>query len=50
MNFYEVARLSGDSFLMKDGTTLPIARRICKDALAQYSEFQFRTLSREVDL
>ena len=50
LNFYEVARLSGDSFLMKDGTTLPIARRICKDAQAQYSEFQFRTLSREVDL
>lgn len=50
INFYEVAKITDDTFIMKNGAALPIARRKVKDAKTFYKNFQFRTLSREVDL
>lgn len=49
LNFYEVERLGDDSFVMKNGMIMPIARRSLKDARAKYSSFQFTVLSREVN-
>lgn len=50
LNFYEVERLTDDSFIMKNGMSLPIARRAVKDARSKYSSFQFAALSREVNI
>lgn len=49
LNFYEVGRISDGTFLMKDGTSLPIARRNKKEALANYDDFKFRVLRMEVE-
>ena len=50
INFYEVAKLTANSFLMKDGKDQPITRRNYKEAKELYARFQFRTLTKEVDL
>lgn len=49
INFYEVAKITEDTFIMKEGSALPIARRKVKEAKALYKTFQFETLSREVE-
>ncbi len=49
INLYMVKRVTPDSFVMKDGSTVPIARRRYKEAKEAYTHFRFHKLSEEVD-
>lgn len=50
INLHEVAKITENTFIMKSGAVLPIARRKSKEARSLYKDFQFKTLSREVEL
>ena len=47
-NLYEVERIEGSDFLMKDGNWLPISRRKFKDIQKIYDEFLFRKMRKEM--
>lgn len=49
INFYEVDKLDGDSFVMTDGTILPISRRKVKDVLSAYTKFRFQKMHGDVE-
>lgn len=44
INFYEVSAQKDDTFVMSDGSYLPISRRKAKDVINAYSSFRFRQL------
>lgn len=44
VNFYEVAAQGADTFLMSDGSPIPISRRKAKEATEVYSSFRFEQL------
>ena len=46
INFYEVAKQNRDSFVMSDGTHIPISRRKANEVLDGYSSFLFEKLRR----
>lgn len=44
INFYEVAKQNHDTFIMSDGSHIPISRRKTNEALEAYSSFLFAKL------
>lgn len=48
VNFYEVATQADDTFLMSDGTRLPISRRKASEVLNAYSSFRFEQIRKEL--
>lgn len=44
INFYEISAQKDDTFVMSDGSYLPISRRKAKDVIKAYSSFRFRLL------
>ena len=44
INFYEVSTQKDDTFVMSDGSYLPISRRKAKDVINAYSSFRFQLL------
>lgn len=44
VNFYEVSDQKDDTFVMSDGSYLPISRRKSKDVINAYSSFRFQQL------
>ena len=44
VNFYEVSAQKDDTFVMSDGSYLPISRRKAKDVTTAYSSFRFQQL------
>ena len=49
VNFYEVTNAADDSFLMSDGSIVPISRRKSKDIIAAYTHFRFQKMRSEVE-
>ena len=47
VNFYEVSECSGDTFVMRDKTIVPISRRRSKDVLEAYSAFMFDNMRKD---
>lgn len=50
INFYEVAKQNPDTFVMSDGTHIPISRRKANEVLETYSSFLFDELRKGEDL
>ena len=50
VNFHEVTRMTEDSFLLSDGSSVPISRRRSKDVQAAYTKFRFHKMRTEVEL
>lgn len=50
INFYEVSKQNRDSFIMSDGTHVPISRRKANEVLDAYSSFLFSALRKGDDL
>lgn len=48
VNFYEVTTKADDTFLMSDGTRLPISRRKASEVLNAYSSFRFEQIRKEL--
>lgn len=48
VNFYEVADITKEAFVMSNGTLQPITRRKFKDAQEAYKLFRFRRMQKEV--
>ena len=48
VNFHEVVQSNDDSFMMSDGTSVPISRRKNKDTLAAFTKFRFQKMRSEV--
>ena len=48
VNFYEVTTQADDTFLMSDGTRLPISRRKTSEVLNAYSSFRFEQIRKEL--
>lgn len=44
VNFYEVFMQKDDTFIMSNGSYLPISRRKAKDVISAYSSFCFQQL------
>ena len=49
VNFHEVSRCTEDSFIMSDGSPVPISRRKAKEIQAAYTKFHFRKMQSEVE-
>lgn len=49
LNFYEVAKMTEDSFLMNDGKAIHITRRKYRDAKEAYMRFRFKKMRKEVE-
>lgn len=49
VNFYEIEKLTEDSFILKDGKAQPISRRKYKEAKDAYTKFRFNKIRKEVD-
>ena len=50
VNFYEVTGATDDSFLLSDGSMVPISRRKSKDIMAAYTRFRFQKMRTEVEV
>jgi len=50
INFYEVERLTEDTFILSTGKTIPITRRKYKEAKSSYNQFHFNKMRREVEV
>jgi len=50
VNFHEITRMTEDSFLLSDGSSVPISRRRSKDVQAAYTKFRFHKMRTEVEL
>ena len=48
VNFHEVVQSNDDSFILSDGTSVPISRRKSKDTLAAFTKFRFQKMRSEV--
>lgn len=44
VNFYEISGQTADTFILTDGTHIPISRRKAKEVLDAYSDFRFAQL------
>lgn len=49
VNLHEVKNKTTDSFILTDGTILPISRRKAKDVQKAYAEFHFEKLRKEAN-
>ena len=49
VNFYEVTGTKDDSFILSDGSIVPISRRKNKDIMAAYTRFRFQKMRSEVE-
>lgn len=48
VNFHAVERMTEDSFLLRNGMVIPVARRKYKEAKEAYTRFRFERLKKEV--
>ena len=49
VNFYEVTGTKDDSFILSDGSIVPISRRKNKDIMAAYTRFRFQKMRSEAE-
>lgn len=50
LNFYEVTKITDDSFVMSNGTVIPISRRKQKESMQLYTAFRFEKMRKEVQI
>ena len=48
VNFYEISSYNKETFLMSDGSRVPISRRKAKDVQDAYNKFRFEQLRKEI--